>query len=123
MARKLRQPLTQLQEATWQDAVRILADIHSYINPDEYNITADFNVPQFDGELFLLCTNTSSITITHTNKPKDKSHLIVVRAGSGAVSISGNGKTINGLTSQNLPSQYDVMDVQFFETLDKFIIV
>ena len=120
--RKLRNPLKD-SGSNPQDLQRILADIHAYINPSEFTVTADFSVPVFDGELYLLCTNTGSITITHTDKPKDKARLIVIRAGTGAVSVSGNGININGASSLTISTQYNAPVVQYFETLNRHILV
>jgi len=120
--RKLRNPLKDARPENWQDTQRILADIHTFINPVSLEITADYSVPQFDGELYLVCTNSAAITITHTDAPKDLSHLCVVRT-SGPVTISGNGKNINGSSTLSLPAVYDFADIQFFEITDEFIIV
>jgi hypothetical protein len=117
MARKLRQPLQD------SDTLRVLTDLHSFVNPSEIEVTADFSVPEFDGELYLICTNSGTITITHTNKPKDKSRLIVIRSNTGAVSVSGNGNNINGASSLTISAQYNAPIIQYFETLGAHILV
>mgnify|MGYP000091142330 CR=1 FL=1 len=121
--RKLRNPLKDARADNWQDTQRILADIHTFINPVSLEITADYSVPQFDGVLYLLCTNSGTITITHTDSPKDLAHLVVARVGTGAVSIAGNGININGASSLSIASQYDVADVQFFEAINRHLVV
>ena len=119
--RNLRSPLNEgLSDP--QILQRILADIHGYINPNEYAVTDDFNVPEFDGELYLICTNSGSITITHTDSPKDKARLIVIRAGTGAVNVSGNGNNINGAASLTISAQYNAPVIQYFETLGAHIV-
>lgn len=61
----------------------------------------------------IICTNTSAITITLPLSPKVNNRVTVIRAGTGAVTINGNGETILGETTQVMPMQYDAADMVF----------
>lgn len=62
------------------------------------------------------CTNTSAITITLPADPPVNGRISIIRAGTGAVTIDGNGETITGETTQILPSQYDAADLVYGST-------
>jgi len=64
----------------------------------------------------LVCTNTSAVTITLPASPALNSRISVIRAGTGAVTISGNGETILGESTQSMPSQYDAADMVYTST-------
>ena len=59
----------------------------------------------FDHEI-VTCTNTTAITITMPTHVEDK-QVTVIRGGTGAVTIAGNGTNIVGSANQTLPLQHD----------------
>ena len=54
----------------------------------------------------VVCTNTSGITITMQAIVEGK-EVTVIRAGTGAVTVDGNGTNITGAATQVIPVQYD----------------
>ena len=74
------------------------------LDQDNTPVTASATVRNGD---VVVCTNTSAITITLPIAPDLNSRIEVIRAGTGAVTIGGNGETILGETTQTIPLQYD----------------
>ena len=54
----------------------------------------------------IICNNTSAITIT-LQPLRSGDRVTVVRAGTGAVTLDGNGTNIIGASTQIMPTQYD----------------
>jgi hypothetical protein len=63
----------------------------------------------------VVCTNTTPITITLQTLAESE-RVTVVRAGTGAVRVDGDGATIIGNAIQNMPSRYDAADLMASDT-------
>jgi len=73
-------------------------------------VTADYvTTGNFDHEI-VVCNNTVDITITLQSLTSD-AQVSVTRAGTGGVTIDGNGATIIGESTQEMPDQYDVANL------------
>ena len=51
---------------------------------------------------------------THNDNPAnpvESARVTVIRAGTGAVLVDGDGATIIGAATQNMPAQYDAADL------------
>lgn len=86
-------------------------------------VTADYTTSNVAGIEKVVCNNTALATITLTNKPKDLNRVQVIRANTGAVTIDGNGNTINGASTYSVASQYDSVTVEWFEDVEEWIII
>lgn len=76
----------------------------------QIEVTADYTTTgRFDHEI-VVCNNTSAITVTLQTLVEGQ-QVSVTRAGTGAVTIDGNGSTIIGESTQSLPDQYDVANM------------
>tara|TARA_R100000049_G_C1886119_1_gene40803 strand:+ start:145 stop:546 length:402 start_codon:yes stop_codon:yes gene_type:complete len=56
------------------------------------------------------CTNTTTITITLQDRVEND-RVTIIRGGIGGVTVDGNGETIIGESTQNMPRQYDAADL------------
>lgn len=56
------------------------------------------------------CINTTAITITLQDRVADD-QVSIIRGGTGAVLLDGNGSNITGEATQNMPRQYDRADL------------
>ena len=73
-------------------------------------VTADYTTTGSYDQEIVICNNTSAITITLQLLIAEK-RVTVIRAGTGAVTIDGDGATITGVSTQTLPLQYDAADM------------
>jgi len=100
------------------DLQRVVTDIFNLVSPASILTVVDYTTSGNVGHEYVLCNNTSTVTITLTPRPSDLSLVTVVRGNTGAVSISG---AINGGSSLALASRYDTAILQYFEALSKWI--
>ena len=76
----------------------------------DISATADYSTTGLYGHEIVVCDSASPITVTlHTLKRG--SRVTVIRAGTGAVTIDGDGTNITGSPTQSLPSQYDAAEL------------
>jgi hypothetical protein len=76
----------------------------------DVNVDADYIVSGLVLNETVICNNTSPITVTMPARVEGR-QVTVVRAGTGAVTIDGNGVNIIGNATQVLPAQYDAADM------------
>lgn len=70
------------------------------------NVTEDYQVTgQFLHET-VICNNTSAVTVTLPARTEG-ARVTVIRAGTGAVTINGDGTNIVGSATKALATQYD----------------
>ena len=100
----------------WKDARLDL--LNSRVAQADDTVTGD--VTAVAGQL-VVCTNTTAITVTLPASPTANTRVGVVRAGTGAVTVDGNGETIIGATTQTLPLQYDAMQLVYFN--DEWLVI
>jgi len=103
MARKFRDPnarLVNLVELPVEKSLvqirESLVDIWGLVSPFSASQTADYTLSGNIGHERVICANTTAITITLNPKPKDLEEFTIKRAGTGAVTIDGNGNTMDG---------------------------
>ena len=72
------------------------------------------------GDQIIICTNTSSITITLNATPKDKEEVHIIRQNTGAVTVSG---AINGDTSLTIGNRYSSPHLVFTLAANEWSII
>jgi hypothetical protein len=72
--------------------------------------TADFTTTGDFSHEIVVCTNTTAITITLQDRVEND-RVTIIRGGIGGVTVDGNGETIIGESTQNMPRQYDAADL------------
>jgi len=123
MTRQIRDPQAlQGYTPTTQQLLDSLVDVWGYVNPVVTEVTTDYTAAGSLGTEKILCNSGSSITVDLPADPSDLTVIEVVRAGTGAVTIDGNGNTINGASTQSVASQYDCTTVEWFEDISEWII-
>jgi hypothetical protein len=65
--------------------------------------TADYTLTDIDNIIYA----SGTITIKFPSTPRDNKRYEIVNVGTGTVTLDGNGKNINGLSTQPLASKYD----------------
>jgi len=74
--------------------------------PEQHEVTADHTVTgEFNHEI-VVCTNTVDITVTMPGLTEGL-QVTVIRAGTGGVTVDGDGTNIIGAATQILGAQYD----------------
>jgi len=111
--RKLRNPNARLQgigikptEVQLKEIRDVLVDLWSLVSPYFSSVTADFTTSGKVAHEIVICANTSAITVTLHAKAKDGDQVTIKRTGTGSVTVSGNGNTIDGSSTIVLGSAY-----------------
>ena len=103
MARKLRDPNANLSAPTPEQIRGTLVDIWSIVSPYSASQAADYTLTGAAAHEMVVCTNTTSTTITITLNPKPKDlEEVTIKRTDGPVTISGNGKTMDGQSTVSL---------------------
>ncbi|HMA77698.1 MAG TPA: hypothetical protein VKP88_00985 [Candidatus Paceibacterota bacterium] len=90
----------------------VLRQLASEARPTVFEVDADTTLEPISYQL-LICTNTSPITLTVNDTPTTRDVLIVKAAGTGQVTIDGNGKNIDGNSTLILTTQYSAPNLVF----------
>lgn len=84
----------------------LIPQVDTTVSPVTANTTA------LPGDV-IVCTNTADIVISLPLTPDVNSRVSVARAGTGGVTVSGNGEVILGEVSQVMPQQWDMADMMY----------
>ena len=104
--RKLRNPNALTAQPTPQEIRGSMVDMWGLISPYSASQTGDYTLTGAIAHERVICANTVAVTITLNAKPKDLEEFTIKRTGTGAVTINGNGKTMDGCATVALV-QYD----------------
>jgi len=98
-----------------------LLGIWELVSIEPVTATADYEVSGKVAKETVICTNTTGITVTLQSQPKNMTEVIV-KMTSGAVTVSGNGKTIDGSATQIL-SLYNGMHIVYTDAAGEWSII
>jgi hypothetical protein len=73
--------------------------------------TANFNVAV--GDRLYVCNSSSPFTATLPGSPSTGDEYVFKNINTGTVTVSGNGKNINGAASTTLPTQWDSLHIVY----------
>jgi len=131
VGRRLRDPNARLQSLTFpQDKatsamlVQIresLVDIWAVVSPAPITASGDYEVTGKVAVETVICTNTSASTITLPAQPDDLAE-VVVKATNSTVTVTGNGKTIDGSATKILTA-YDGMHIVYTDAAGEWSII
>lgn len=99
-----------------------LRHIASLVRPSIINATDSFTLTTQRKQI-IVCSNTSSITVTLASDPLSPSEVFVKQAGTGQVTIAGNGKDIDGSSTLVLNSQYSKSYIVYTDTASEWSVL
>lgn len=120
--RRLRDPNRLPPSPEPRDIRSTIVDMWSVLKPFRRTITADFTADTDSYWLFIVCNNTTAITVTLPANPLDIQRFTVVRANTGGVTVDGNGSNINGASTLVLGARYDAPDIFYDEELGLYLL-
>jgi|TARA_R100001530_G_scaffold125327_1_gene93809 hypothetical protein len=82
-------------------------------------LTASATLTQAEFQV-VICNNTSDITVTFPTTPENNDRVIIKRANTGGVKLSG---TIDGVTELDLGAQYDAPTTIYSSSLSKWLLI